>query len=121
MMTQRMTPWGLKVLVGNTDGIELWETMPKFNHYGGVRREVGETFQLDGATYTVLEVTPSAALCKQTAAKIVQYTTDDGEKKEIKIRSSSTIRVASYRERNKKVDRGGGKRKRLLRGTTLAG
>ena len=120
-MTQRMTPWGLKVLVGNTDGIELWETMPKFNHYGGVRREVGETFQLDGATYTVLEVTPSAALCKQTAAKIVQYTTDDGEKKEIKIRGSSTIRVASYRERNQKVDRRGGKRKRLLRGTTLAG
>ena len=119
MMTQKTTPWGLKVLVGNEDGIELWETMPKYNHYGGVRREVGETFQLGGATYTVMEVTPSAALCKETAARVVQYTTDDGEKKEHKIRGSSTIRVAAYRERNTKIDRGGRKRKGLLRGATL--
>ena len=120
MTTRRMTKWGLKVLIGNTDGIELWETMPKYNHYGGVRREVGETFPLNGATYTVMEVTPSAALCKQTAAKIVQYTTDDGVEKEHKIRGSSTIRVSAYRERNTKIERGGRKRKGLLRGTTLA-
>ena len=120
MTTQRITKWGLQVLIGEEDGIELWETMPRFNHYGGVRREVGETFQHGGATYTVMEVTPSAALCKETAARVVQYTTDDGEKKEYKVRSSSTIRVASYRERNTKIDRGGRKRKGLLRGTTLA-
>jgi len=117
--TQKTTKWGLKVLTGITDGIELWETMPKYNHYGGVRREVGETFQLRGSTYTVMEVTPSAALCKETAPRIVQYTTDDGEKKEHKIRGSSTIRVAAYRERNTKIDRGGRKRKGLLRGATL--
>ena len=103
-MTQRMTPLGLKVLVGNTDGIELWETIPKYNHYGGVRRQVGETFQQDGVTYTVMEVTPSAALCKQTAAKIVKYIADDGEEKERKVWGSSTIRVAPYRERNKSVE-----------------
>jgi len=103
-MTQRMTPWGLQVLAGKRNGIETWETMPKYNHYGGVRREAGETFQQDGATYTVMEVTPCAALCKQTAAKVVQYTTDDGEKKEHKVRGSSTIRVASYRERNRRID-----------------
>ena len=119
MTTQKMTPWGLKVLIGKTDGIELWETMPRFNHYGGVRREVGETFQLSGGTYTVMEVTPSAALCKQTAPRIVQYTTDDGVEKEHKIRGSSTIRVAAYRERNTKIERGGRKRKGLLRGTTI--
>ena len=120
MTTQRITKWGLQVLIGEEDGIELWETMPRFNHYGGVRREVGETFQHGGATYTVMEVTPSAALCKQTVPRVVQYTTDDGEKKEHKIRGSSTIRVAAYRERNTKIERGGRKRKGLLRGTTLA-
>jgi len=119
--TQKTTPWGLKVLTGIVEGIELWETMPKYNHYGGVRREVGETFQLGGATYTVMEVTPSAALCKETVPRVVQYTTDDGEKKEHKIRGTSTIRVGSYRERDNKVERGGRKRKGLLRGTTLAG
>ena len=121
MTTQKTTPWGLKVLTGIVEGIELWETMPKFNHYGGVRREVGETFQLDGVTYTVMEVTPSAALCKETAARVVQYVTDDGVEKEYKVRGKGTIRVSAYRERNNKVERGGRKRKGLLRGTTLAG
>ena len=80
-MSYRKSKWGLQVLLEKTEDMELWETMPKYNHYGGVRREVGETFQLGGATYTVMEVTPAAALCKETAARFVQYTTDDGEKK----------------------------------------
>ena len=121
MTPQKKTKLGLKVLTGVRDGIETWETMPKFNHYGGVRREAGETFQLGGVTYTVMEVAPSAALCKQTAAKVVKYMTDDGVEKEYKVNGSSTIRVAAYRERDNRIDRGGTRRKGLLRGTTLAG
>ena len=121
MRPYRDSKGGPQVLLDKVGSLELWETMPKYNHYGGVRREVGETFQLGGATYTVMEVTPAAALCKETAARVVQYTTDDGEKKEYKVRGSSAIRVGAYRERNKKVDRGGRKLKGLLRGTTLAG
>ena len=120
MTLQKKTLWGLQVFIGEKNGIETWVTMPKYNHYGGVRREIGESFKLDGVTYTVMSVTPSAALCKQTAAKVVKYITDDGVEKERKVNGSRTIRVAAYRERNHRIDRGGTGCKRLLRGATLA-
>ena len=104
MTPYRTSKWGPQILLEKVGSVEFWETIPKYNHYGGVRRQVGETFQQDGVTYTVMEVTPSAALCKQTAAKIVKYIADDGEEKERMVWGSSTIRVAPYRERNKSVE-----------------
>lgn len=94
----RWSRWGPQVRLDKADGFDLWETIPKRNTYGGVRRELGETFQIDGVTYAVVEITPGAAVAKETLARIVQYTDEQGEERERKVRGKGTIRVSLYRE-----------------------
>ncbi len=94
----RWSRWGPQVRLDKADGFELWETIPKRNTYGGVRRELGETFQIDGVTYAVVEITPGAAVAKETLARIVQYTDEQGVERERKVRGKGTIRVCLYRE-----------------------
>ena len=89
---------GPQVRLDKADGFEIWETIHKRNTYGGVRRELGETFQIDGVTYAVVEITPGAAVAKETLARIVQYTDEQGVERERKVRGKGTIRVCLYRE-----------------------
>jgi len=94
----RRSRYGPQVLLDKIGSFELWETIPKFNGYGGVRREIGETFLIDEVTYAVVEITPGAAVAKETLAKIVQYLDENGEERERKVRGKGTIRVCLYRE-----------------------
>ena len=94
----RWSRWGPQVRLDKIEGFDLWETIPKRNTYGGVRRELGETFQIDGVTYAVVEITPGAAVAKETLAKIVKYTDEQGVERERKVRGKGTIRVSLYRE-----------------------
>lgn len=94
----RWSRWGPQVRLDKIEGFDLWETIPKRNTYGGIRREIGETFQIDEVTYTVVEITPGAAVAKETLAKVVQYLDDNGEEQERKVRGKGTIRVSLYRE-----------------------
>ena len=93
----RWSRWGPQVRLDKVEGFEIWETIPKSNGYGGIRRELGETFLIDGVTYAVVEITPGAAVAKETLARIVQYIDDNGEEKERKVRGKGTIRVSLYR------------------------
>ena len=94
----RWSRWGPQVLLDKIGEFEIWETIPKCDGHGGVRREIGETFILDEATYMVIEITPGAAVAKETLSKIVKYIDDNGEEKERKVRGKGTIRVSLYRE-----------------------
>ena len=94
----RWSRWGPQVRLDTVGGFELWETIPKANGYGGIRRELGETFLIDGVTYGVVEITPGAAVAKETLARIVQYIDDNGEEKERKVRGKGTVRVSLYRQ-----------------------
>ena len=94
----RDSRWGPQVLLDKVGAFELWETIPKRNAYGGVRREVGEAFSLGGVTYTVAQVSPTGALCKPTAPRVVQYTDGQGREAEKKVWVSGTITVGLYRQ-----------------------
>ena len=94
----RWSRWGPQVRLDKTGSFEIWETIPKFNGHGGIRRELGETFLIDGVTYAVIEITPGAAVAKETLAKIVKYIDENGEERERKVRGKGTIRVSLYRE-----------------------
>ena len=94
----RWSRWGPQVRLDKAGGFEIWETIPKSNGYGGVRRELGETFLIDEVTYMVIEITPGAAVAKETLAKVVQYTDEQGVERERKVRGKGTIRVSLYRE-----------------------
>ena len=94
----RWSRWGPQVLLDKVEGFEIWETIPKSNGHGGVRREIGETFTLDEATYMVIEITPGAAVAKETLSKVVKYIDEQGEERERKVRGKGTVRISLYRE-----------------------
>ena len=94
----RWSRWGPQVMLDKIGEFELWETIPKCDGHGGIRRELGETFLIDGVTYAVVEITPGAAVAKETLARIVQYIDDNGEERERKVRGKGTIRVSLYRQ-----------------------
>tara|TARA_R110002020_G_scaffold34480_1_gene104825 strand:+ start:5295 stop:5678 length:384 start_codon:yes stop_codon:yes gene_type:complete len=94
----RWSRWGPQVRLDKTGSFEIWETIPKSNGYGGIRRELGETFLIDEVTYMVIEITPGAAVAKETLAKIVKYIDENGEERERKVRGKGTIRVSLYRQ-----------------------
>ena len=94
----RWSRWGPQVRLDKVGEFEIWETIPKRDGHGGIRRELGETFLIDGVTYSVVEITPGAAVAKETLARIVQYIDDNGEERERKVRGKGTIRVSLYRQ-----------------------
>ena len=89
--------WGLQVLMEKIGAFEIWETIPYRNHYGGVMRKVGEQIAVDNVIYSVIEVTPTCALAKETSGKVVKFTTAEGKEVTMKARGKGTIRVSTYR------------------------
>jgi hypothetical protein len=76
---------------------EIWQTMPYRNHYGGVMRKVGEQVEVDNVIYTVIKVTPTCALAKETSGRTVKFTTAEGKEVTMKARGKGTIRVGTYK------------------------
>ena len=93
----RQTRWGLQVLVEKIGVFEIWQTIPYRNHYGGVMRKVGEQVEVDNVIYTVIKVTPTCALAKETSGKVVKFTTAEGKEVTMKARGKGTIRVGTYK------------------------
>ena len=91
------TRWGLQVLMDKIGAFEIWETMPRRNHYGGVMREVGEQIEVDNVIYTVTVITPTCAIAKETSGKVVTFVTAAGKEVTMKARGKGTIRVSTYR------------------------
>ena len=91
------TRWGLQALVDKIGAFEMWETVPFRNHYGGGLRKVGEKIEVDNVIYSVIEVTPTCALAKETSGKVVKFTTAEGKEVTMKARGKGTIRVSTYR------------------------
>ena len=94
----RQSRWGPQSLLETVEGMEIWETMPKVNDSGLIRREVGEHIVLDSTPFTVVEVTPSAAICKQSGPKVVKQLDDDGNELDRLVHGRSAIRIGAYRE-----------------------
>ena len=94
----RNSKHGPQALLDKIGDFELWETIPKYNTSGDVRREVGETFRLGGISYTVKQVSRTGALCKPTAPRVVEYNDGQGNVAEKKVWGSSHITVSLYRE-----------------------
>jgi len=95
--TWKHTRWGLQVLMDKIGAFEIWETIPHRNHYGGVMRKVGEQIAVDNVIYSVIEVTPTCALAKETSGRVVKFTTAEGKEVTMKARGKGTIRVGIYR------------------------
>ena len=93
----RQTRWGLQVLMEKIGVFEIWQTIPYRNHYGGVMRKVGEQVEVDNVIYTVIKVTPTCALAKETSGKVVKFTTAEGKEVTMKARGKGTIRVSTYK------------------------
>lgn len=98
----RQTRWGPQTLLEVVGGMEVWETMPKVNATGLVRREIGETVVLDSTPFTVIEVTPGGALCSQSGPKVVQLIDDEGNEFERVSSGRASIHIGAYRERDGK-------------------
>ena len=96
----RQTRWGPQTLLEVVEGIEIWETVPKVNAAGLVRREIGETVILDSTPYTVTEVTLGGALSHQSGPKVVQLLADEGNEFERVARGRASIHIGAYRERD---------------------
>jgi hypothetical protein len=94
----RQTKWGPQTLLETVGGMEIWETMPKVNRAGLIRREIGEQVILGSAPFTVIEVTLSGALCRQSGPKVVQQLDDDGNEVDKLTHGSAVVRVGAYRE-----------------------
>tara|TARA_R100000656_G_C3918313_1_gene122290 strand:- start:223 stop:618 length:396 start_codon:yes stop_codon:yes gene_type:complete len=91
---------------------EIWESVPHTLPDGRVMRKVGEQIVLDDGAYVVVDVTPSGALCESRTKKVVEYTTDGGQKVKFTATRKGTIRVNTYRE--SKPERRGSSSKRVL-------
>ena len=94
----RQTKWGPQTLLETVGGMEIWETMPKVNPAGLVRREIGEQVILDSAPFTVIEVTLSGAMCRQSGPKVVKQLDDDGNEIDKITHGRAVVRVGAYRE-----------------------
>jgi hypothetical protein len=72
-MQKEITKHGLRILREEINGFQIWETIPRRNHIGGVMREVGDAVTIDGETFTVTDLAEAGARCQITTKRVVDY------------------------------------------------
>ena len=102
MTTERETRWGIQIQRDKIGSFEVWESVPVIKN-GMIRRKVGDTLELDGATYEVTRVTESGAVAKATSKRKVEYTTDEGKKVSYMATANREVHISAYRHREEKT------------------
>lgn len=98
MTTERETRWGIQIQRDKIGNFEIWESVPVIKD-GMIRRKVGDTLELDGATYEVTRVTESGAVAKAVSKRRVEYTTDEGEQCTKMVAANREVHISSYRHK----------------------
>tara|TARA_R110002020_G_scaffold33894_3_gene102861 strand:- start:4195 stop:4491 length:297 start_codon:yes stop_codon:yes gene_type:complete len=96
-MKKEITKHGLRILREEINGFQIWETIPRRNHIGGVMREVGDAVTIDGETYTVTDLAEAGARCQITAKRVVDYETVAGKRVHFTTTKGKTALVSLYK------------------------
>ena len=102
MTTERETRWGIQIQRDKIGSFEIWESVPVIKN-GMIRRKVGDTLELDGATYEVTRVTESGAVAKAISKRKVEYITDEGDKASYMAAATREVHISAYRHREEKT------------------
>ena len=98
MTTERETRWGIQIQRDKIGSFEVWESVPVIKN-GMIRRKVGDTLELDGATYEVTRVTESGAVARAVSKRRVEYTTDEGNQVSYMATANREVHISSYRHK----------------------
>lgn len=102
MTTERETRWGIQIQRDKIGSFEVWESVPVIKN-GMIRRKVGDTLELDGATYEVTRVTESGAVAKAISKRKVEYTTDEGKQVSYMATANKEVHISAYRHKEEKT------------------
>jgi hypothetical protein len=96
-MQKEITKHGLRILREEINGFQIWETIPRRNHIGGVMREVGDAVTIDGETFTVTDLAEAGARCQITTKRVVDYETVAGKRVHFTTTKGKTALVSLYK------------------------